>query len=185
MHRTNILRSDEWIAIYESLWTKDGRTPIAYVNCIREESQPLLDRRIVGGNFYMKNYEEDTPFSTWLHRSGASAGWWSLLSAALSPVFTTTLWRGHSFRAGCSRFARRKSSVQTATPILVERSIKKVRRPAFSAEETRIKARKLPLLIGWLIGPLIRDTNQAFVNLRDKYRMYEYIIVSFFVIWIV
>lgn len=52
--------------------------------------------------------------------------------------------------AGCSRFARQKSSMQTA---FVERSIKKVRRPAFSAEETRIKARKLPLLIGSLIGP--------------------------------
>lgn len=29
-------------------WTK--------VYCIREESQPLPDRRIVGGNFYMKSY---------------------------------------------------------------------------------------------------------------------------------
>lgn len=145
MHRTNILRGvNRKLRITVNQGWTEGLLHT------REESQPLPGRRVVGGNFYTKNYEEDTPFSSWLHRSGAPAGWWSLSSAAHSPVFATTLWRGHSFRAACSRFARQKSSVQTA---FVERSIKKVRRPAFSAEETRIKARKLPLLIGSLIGP--------------------------------
>lgn len=119
-----------------------------YMNCIREESQPLPDRRIVGGNFYTKNYEEDTPFSTWLHRSDTPAGWWSLSrlhhDALTEPLFPRWL------------FALCKTEIERANgfrPILVERPIKKVRRPAFSAEEARIKVRKLPLLIGSLIGP--------------------------------
>lgn len=143
----NILRSEKWIAIYESLWIKDGRRPVYELHTRREPT-------IAGQkNRWRKFLHEElrgrhTPFSTWLHRSGTPAGWWSLSrlhhDALTEPLFPRWL------------FALCKTEIERANgfrPILVERPIKKVRRPAFSAEEARIKVRKLPLLIGSLIGP--------------------------------